>query len=160
MWEISTWWTAAAIAWWAGLAAALQYFNVSGEVVLILSILLFVDFILWITDAYMKDRYSVTSTQMWRGLVKKMTRWCLPLIVVWILRWAGMGELEIASTTIFSILIITEGYSIIGHIFSINSDWEKTLPEIDAIKMLTEVIFGLFKWKMPAEKKEEDKVEE
>lgn len=160
MWEVSTWGTVASVAWGFWLAAILEYFQVSWEVVLILSILLFVDFILWIADAYMKDRYSVTSTQMWRGLVKKMTRWCLPLIVIWILRWIWAGELEIASTTIFSILIITEGYSIIGHIFSINSDWEKTLPEIDAIKMLTEVIFGLFKGKLPAEKKEKDKMQE
>ena len=152
MWEVSTTWTIVGVTWWLSLAAILEYFSVSWEVVLILSILLLLDFVFWVTDAYMLDKYSVTSKEMWRGLVKKMTRWCLPLIVVAILRGAGMWELEVASTTIFSILIVTEWYSIIWHIYSINTG--KSLPEIDAFKLLTETILGLFKSKLP-EKKEE-----
>lgn len=76
-----------------------------------------------------------------------MTRWMLPLIVIAILRWVGTGDLQMASTVIYSILIITEGYSIIGHFFSINT-W-KDLPEIDAFEMLVKFITNLLKGKLP-----------
>ena len=52
-----------------------------------------------------------------------------------------------ASTVIYSILIITEGYSIIGHFFSINTG--KELPEIDAFEMLIRFITNLLKGKLP-----------
>lgn len=143
--------TAGAVASVAGgiwLAGILNYFQVSWEVLSILSILLALDYIFWIADAYLEDRTSVTSTKMWKGLVKKMTRWMLPLIVVWILRWVGAWDLAMVSTVIFSILIITEGYSIIGHIYSINSDGKK-IPEIDAMEMLLNFIVNTITWKLP-----------
>lgn len=77
-----------------------------------------------------------------------MTRWMLPLIVVAILRGVGAGELETVSTVIFSILIITEWYSIIWHIYSINSDWKK-IPEIDAMEMLLQFIINAIMGKLP-----------
>ena len=80
----------------------------------------------------------------------------LPLIVVLVLRWVGFENLEMVVTTIMSILIITEWYSIIGHIYSINT-WE-TLSEIDAFSLLLDFIIGIFKQKLPM--KEEKKVEE
>ena len=66
----------------------------------------------------------------------------------------GAWELEMASTVIFSILIITEGYSIIWHFFSINTG--KELPEIDAFEMLIQFIVKLIKWKLPDVKEKED----
>ena len=112
-----------------------------------------VDYIFWILDAYLKDKHSVTSSQMRRGVWRKMTRWMLPLIVIAILRGVGAWDLEMASTVIYSILIITEGYSIIGHFFSINTG--KELPEIDAFEMLIRFITNLLKGKLP-EVKEKD----
>ena len=156
MGEVSTWGTIASVAGGFWLAAVLEYFNVSWEVLAILSVLLALDYVFWVVDAYLLDRASVTSTKMWRGLAKKLTRWMLPMIVIIILKWIGADDIELASTIIFSILIITEGYSIIGHIYSINT-WEK-LPEIDALKLLFEFIANLLKWKLPV--KEEEKEEE
>ena len=74
----------------------------------------------------------------------------LPFLVIWILRWVWAWDLETVSTVIFSIIIITEGYSIIWHIYSINSDW-KQIPEIDAMSLLINFIANLIKWKMPKE---------
>lgn len=74
----------------------------------------------------------------------------LPFLVISILRWVWAWDLETVSTVIFSIIIITEGYSIIWHIYSINSDW-KQIPEIDAMSLLINFIANLIKWKMPKE---------
>ena len=154
MWEVSTGGTIASIAWGIWLAAVLEYFQVSSEVLIILSVLLALDYVFWVIDAYLKDRTQVTSTKMRRWLLKKMTRWMLPLVVIAILRWVWAWDLELASTVIFSILIITEGYSIIWHFFSINTG--KELPEIDAFEMLIQFIVKLIKWKLPDVKEKED----
>ena len=147
MGEISTGGMIATAIWGIWLASILEYFNVSWEVLIILSVMLALDYIFWIADAYIDDNMQVTSTKMWRGLFKKMTRRMLPLIVVAILRWVWAWDLEFVSTVIFSILIITEWYSIIWHIYSIN-EWEK-LPEIDAFKALVQFLARLLKGKLP-----------
>lgn len=148
MWETSTAGAVASVAGGIWLASILNYFQVSWEVLIILSVMLALDYIFWIADAYLEDKQQVTSTKMRRWLLKKMTRWMLPLIVVAILRGVGAGELETVSTVIFSILIITEWYSIIWHIYSINSDWKK-IPEIDAMEMLLQFIINAIMGKLP-----------
>lgn len=147
MWEVSTGGMVASVVWGVCLAWVLEYFQVSCETVIILFVMLFLDYVFWILDAYLKDKQSVTSTKMRQGFRRKMTRWMLPLIVIAILRGVGAWDLEMASTVIYSILIITEGYSIIGHFFSINTG--KELPEIDAFEMLIRFITNLLKGKLP-----------
>lgn len=147
MWEVSTWGTIATVAWWFGLAAILEYFQVSSETLIILSVMLALDYIFGVTDAYITDKQSVTSTKMRQWLVKKLTRWMLPLVVIAVLRWVWAWDLEYISMVIFSILIITEGYSIIWHFYSINAG--KQLPEIDCFEMLLNFIINIFKWTLP-----------
>lgn len=147
MWEISTWGTVATIAWWFGLAAVFEYFQVSEETLIVLSVMLALDYIFGVVDAYITDKESVTSTKMWQWLVKKLTRWMLPLVVIAVLRWVWVWDLEYISMVIFSILIITEGYSIIWHFYSINAG--KQIPEIDCFEMLLNFIINLFKWHLP-----------
>lgn len=156
MGEFSTTGAAASVAWWITLASALEYFHLGWEVAAIFAALIVLDFIFWISDAYIKDKQQVTSAKMRRWLAKKLSKMMLPLIVVLVLRWVGFENLEMVVTTIMSILIITEGYSIIWHIYSINT-WE-TLSEIDAFSLLLDFIIGIFKQKLPM--KEEKKVEE
>lgn len=159
--DIMTWWfsttgAVASVAWWITLASILEYFHLGWEVAAIFAALIVFDFIFWISDAYIKDKQQVTSAKMWRWLAKKLSKMMLPLIVVLVLRWVWFESLEMVVTTIMSILIITEGYSIIWHIYSINT-WE-TLSEIDAFSLLLDFIIGIFKQKLPM--KEEKKVEE
>jgi len=149
-WTTSTGWAITSVVGGIWLAGILEYFHVSGEVVVIFSVVLALDFVFGVLDAYLLDKYSVTSTQMWKWLRRKITRWMLPFLVIWILRWVWAWDLETVSTVIFSIIIITEGYSIIWHIYSINSDW-KQIPEIDAMSLLINFIANLIKWKMPKE---------
>lgn len=153
MWEFSTTGAVASVAWWLTLAGALEYFHLSWEVTAIFAALLVLDFIFWISDAYIEDKQQVTSTKMWRGLAKKLSKMMLPLIVVLVLKWIGFENLEMVVTTIFSILIITEGYSIVWHIYCINTG--KHVSEIDAFSYLFDFILGIFKAKLPSKEDEE-----
>lgn len=143
-------WAAVSVAWWVCLSEILNYFWISCEVLLILSVLLALDYIFWVVNAYITDRTSVTSAKMRKWLAKKLTRRMLPLVVILILKWLWVWEMETATTVVFSILIVTEWYSIIWHIYSINT-W-KQLPEIDAFEMLINFIVNLIKWNLPKSK--------
>lgn len=137
-------WFAFNIAWGVGLGVMLEYFWMTQETLIILTVMLLLDWIFWVTNAYIQG--TLQSKLMVTWLVKKLTRWLLPFIVIAVLRWAGFEKVDLISTTLLSILIVAEWYSVIGHIYSIN--YKQTLPEIDALKMLFEWIGKLFKWKL------------
>jgi len=62
------------------------------------------------------------------------------------------------ANVVMSVLIISEWYSILWHIYSINY-WKK-LPEIDALKALMEKVADIFRWELSKktdEKKEQDR---
>ena len=137
-------WFAFNIAWGVGLGVMLEYFWMTQETLIILTVMLLLDWIFWVTNAYIQG--TLQSKLMVTWLVKKLTRWLLPFIVIAVLRWAGFEKVDLISTTLLSILIVAEWYSVIGHIYSIN--YKQSLPEIDALKMLFEWIGKLFKWKL------------
>ena len=132
------------IAWGVGLGVMLEYFWMTQETLIILTVMLLLDWIFGVTNAYIQG--TLQSKLMVTWLVKKLTRWLLPFIVIAVLRWAGFEKVDLISTTLLSILIVAEWYSVIGHIYSIN--YKQALPEIDALKMLFEWIGKLFKWKL------------
>ena len=132
------------IAWGVGLGVILEYFWMTQETLIILTVMLLLDWIFWVTNAYIQG--TLQSNLMVTLLVKKLTRWMLPFIVIAVMRWAGFEKVDLISTTLLSILIVAEWYSVIGHIYSIN--YKQALPEIDALKMLFEWIGKLFKWKL------------
>lgn len=136
-------WAIMNIAGWLALGAILDYFWMSWETLIILSSMLILDRIFWIVDAYIQG--TLQSKVMVNGLIKKLTRWCFPFIVIAVLRWAGFSEVDLISTAMLSILIVAEWYSIVGHIYSIN--YKETLPEIDCMKILMRQIAELFKKK-------------
>lgn len=134
------------------LTGILNYFGMSGEMLSILSILLLVDFIFGVLRAKYKKE-SITSDNMSRWVIRKMARWCIPFIVVAIFRGAGIDGAERLSNTIMGILIVAEGYSILRHIYNINTN--KDLPEIDVFDALMKKLtdFLISKWpKFPGEK--------
>lgn len=137
-------WAIVNIAWGLTLWVILEYFGISGETLIILSCMLLLDWIFGVIDAYMQG--TLESKLMVRWLIKKLTRWCFPFIVIWVLRWAGFENTEIIVTAMLSILIVAEGYSVIWHIYSIN--YKEQLPEIDALKMLFQWVGKLFKGKV------------
>ncbi len=150
-------WVAINIIWWITLGTALEYFWMTQETLIILTVMLLLDWIFWVIDAYMRG--TLQSKLMVNGLVKKLTRRCLPFIVIAIMRWAGFDKIDLISTVILSILIVAEWYSVIGHIYSIN--YKEELPEIDALKQLIQWISKIFKSKIDdLTPKDEDKWED
>ena len=142
---MTTWqWVAMNIAWGIWLWVVLEYFWMSQETLIILTVMLLLDWIFWVINAYIQ--WTLQSKLMVTGLVKKLTRWCLPFIVIAVMRWAGFEKVELVATVMLSILIVAEWYSVIGHIYSIN--YKESLPEIDALKLLFNWLGKLFKSKL------------
>ncbi len=139
-------WEAVAInlAWWISLWVILEYFWMSQEALIILTVMLLLDRIFWVIDAYIQE--TLQSKLMVTWLVKKLTRRMLPFIVIAIMRWAGFENIDLIATIILSILIVAEGYSVVWHIYSINY-WEQIM-EIDALKLMFEWIANLLRTKI------------
>lgn len=127
-----------------GLWVVLEYFWMSQETLIILTSMLLLDWIFWVVDAYIQ--WNLQSRLMVNGLIKKLTRWMLPFIVIAVMRGAWFEKVDLVATVMLSILIVAEWYSVIGHIYSIN--YKESLPEIDALKMLFQWIAKLFKGKI------------
>lgn len=144
MWEASGTGAVANVIWWLALWEILKYFWMTSETLIILTVVLVLDRVFGVINAYIQE--NLQSKLMVNGLIKKLTRWSIPFIVIAVLRWAGFENIEMISTSILSILIVAEWYSIIWHIYSIN--YRQQLPEIDALKALLEWIARLFKWKI------------
>ena len=137
-------WFALNIAGWVSLWLILEYFWMTQETLIILTAMLVLDWIFWVVDAYIQ--WTLQSKLMVNWLVKKLTRWMLPFIVIAVLRWAWFDRVDLISTVLLSILIVAEWYSVIWHIYSINY-WEQ-IAEIDALKALFQRIARLFKAKI------------
>jgi len=135
-------WALVGILGWISVAGILEYFSISGEGLIILTVMLCLDFIFWILSA--KSRGEKIESRRWQhGLVKKLTRWLLPFIVVAWLKRTGMPWIEGLVSVIIWMIVFSELYSIIGHIYSIN--YGEELPEVDAFKMLLNGLTKLLK---------------
>ena len=75
--------------------------------------------------------------------MNKITKLLLPMIVVIVLKWVWFKEMDFLISSIMWIMIVSEWYSIIWHLYSINT-W-KQLPEIDAFELLILKILSIFK---------------
>ena len=116
------------------LAKILEYFWVSWHTTIVFSIVLLLDFIFGVTAAYVCDKQSVTSTKGWAGIVRKITRFLLPFILIAALKGVGVKDTWQLTNVVFTIMIVTETYSIISNIYAIN--FKKRLPEIDVFEHL------------------------
>ncbi len=137
-WEWALIW----IAWGLGVAEILNYFWISGEWLIIMSVMLVLDFLFWLISAKARgEKIESRKCQVW--LIKKMSRRLLPFIVAWWLKWTWMPWIEALTTAIVGMIVFSELYSIIGHIYCIN--YKEELPEIDAFKMLLNSIVKVIK---------------
>ena len=107
-----------------------------------MSVMLVLDFIFGIASAKNRGE-EIKSSIRQKGLVKKITRWTLPFIVAGGLARTGMQGINLLVDAIIGMIIFSELYSIIGHIYSINYGQE--LPELDAFKMLLESLTKILK---------------
>lgn len=128
--------------WWIWVAWILDYFWIVHDWFVIMSVMLLIDWWFWIASAYfLWEKVESRTMRLW--LVKKCTRRLLPFIVAWALKrtWFPVDKLI---TAILWIIVFSEAYSVIWHIYSINT--KEKLPEIDAFKMLIWKLSWLFKW--------------
>lgn len=128
--------------WWIWVAWILDYFWIVHDWFIIMSVMLIIDWWFWIASAYfLWEKVESRTMRLW--LVKKCTRRLLPFIVAWALKrtWFPVDKLI---TAILWIIVFSEAYSVIWHIYSINT--KEKLPEIDAFKMLIWKLSWLFKW--------------
>lgn len=124
------------------MAWILEYFWMSWEWLIIMTIMLVLDLMFGLLSA--KARWqAIESKKLQEWLMKKMTRWLLPFIVAWWLKWTWMPWIESLTIAIVWMIVFSELYSIIGHIYSIN--YKEELPEIDAFKMLLNSIVKILK---------------
>lgn len=128
---------------WVSLWWILNYLGIDWENLTIFAVVLCLDFIFWIADVYVTDKSEIKSWKARRWLFNKVTKLLLPMIVVIILKGVGFENMKFLVSAIMWILIVSEWYSIIGHIYSINTG--KKLPEIDAFEMLVSKIAEVFK---------------
>ena len=151
-------WALVGIIGWIWLWGILEYFSISQEWLVIMTVMLILDFVFWIVSA--KVRWEeITSQKRWKWLVKKLTRWLLPFIIAGWLSWTWMWWMNLLIDTILWMIVFSELYSIIGHIYSIN--YGEELPEVDAFKMLlnglTKLLKNLISKKESDLNKDEDK---
>ena len=131
------------ILWGISFWSLLSYLWIDWETLSIFAVVLFLDFVFWIIDVYLFDKSLITSKKAWRWLLNKITKLLLPMIVVIVLKWVWFKEMDFLISSIMWIMIVSEGYSIIWHLYSINT-W-KQLPEIDAFELLISKILSIFK---------------
>ena len=135
-------WALIWIAWWLGVAKVLDYFSISWEWLIIMTSMLVLDMIFWLISA--KARWeTIQSKLLQQWLMKKMTRWLLPFIVALWLKRTWLPWIENLIHVIVWMIVFSELYSIIGHIYSIN--YNEELPEVDAFKMLLNWIVKFLK---------------
>lgn len=159
MWE--TEWALVGLVGGLSVAGIIDYFSINEEWLLVMSIMLIVDFIFWIVAAKVRGE-KIESKKWQEGLVRKLSRWVIPFAVAWWLKWTWMWGIEELNIAILWMIIFSELYSIIWHIYSIN--YHEELPELDSFKLLLNWIAKLLKslvtksWKKFEQ--ENDKLEE
>lgn len=145
-------WVLVWIIWWLGMAEILEYFGMTKEGLIVMSAMLVLDFLFWLVDAKARgEKIESSKRQTW--LIKKVVRWLLPFIVAWGLKWTGM-PVDALVSAIVGMIVFSELYSIIGHIYWIN--YKEKLPEVDAFKMLLNGLVKILKNLISKKEKEID----
>ncbi len=155
MWEAE--WALIGIVGGLSVAGILDYFSINEEWFVVMSILLIVDFIFWIVAAKVRGE-AIESKKRQEWLIRKISRWVIPFLVAWWLKRTWMWGIEELNLAILWMIVFSELYSIIWHIYSIN--YKQELPELDTFKLLLNWIAKLLKWLVTKNsKKIEDKEE-
>lgn len=137
-----TQWALFWIFWWLTVAWILEYFSISQEWLIVMTVMLLLDLIFWLLSA--KSRWQqIESKRLSEWLAKKTVRRLLPFIVALWLKRTWMPWIEALITAIVWMIVFSELYSIIWHIYSIN--YKEELPEVDAFKMLLNSLVKIIK---------------
>lgn len=140
MWE--TEWALVGIVGGLSVASILEYFSISSEGLIVMSAMLIIDFIFWVIAAKARGE-TIESKKMQQWLVRKLSRWVIPFVVAWGLKRTWVWWMEELIIAIMWMIIFSELYSVVRHIYSIN--YKEDLPELDSFKLLLNWIAKLLK---------------
>lgn len=122
--------------------AAFFLAGLNSESYVILTFFMVLDFFLGIARAgYINGGASIKSYKMIAGFVTKILVTCVPLVVVWAGRGA-MIDLRFLAQWSVGILILSQAYSVLGHINAIRVG--KDIAEFDMVSALLANLRGIF----------------
>lgn len=129
---------------WSLLSGWFIYLGMNEQPIWIFSILMVIDFVTGILASYVADKNEVKSKTAVNWLIRKVSIFMIPFVVALVIKGGGYtGDLANGLvTTIVSLLIVSEGYSVLGNIYGIKTG--KKVPEIDATERLLDFVRGLF----------------
>lgn len=110
----------------------LAYLQISQEPFILFAVLLFIDYITGLMKAK-RLQISITSNKMKYGLLSKLSLLFIPIVLAIGAKAVG-ADFTFILITGMNILIVSEVYSIIGNIYSVQTKEE--LPEYDAVAMI------------------------
>lgn len=129
-----------------GLWSAFLYLGIDQTPIFIFAILIAIDFVTWLIASFIVDKTSIKSLRAIQWIFKKSATFMIPFVVALVGKGAGYEDMSAMVTTIISLLIVSEGYSIIANIHAINT--KERLPEIDAVGNIIKRILQMFQPKM------------
>lgn len=115
----------------------LTYLHISHEVFSVFSVLIVIDTVAAIIASYIDDKW-VTSHRLWTWVLKKCMMIIIPLTIALVAKgaWFDTTYTSWLISTVMTMLVFGEGYSIIGHIYTIK--YGKKIPELDVVKLVLE----------------------
>jgi toxin secretion/phage lysis holin len=128
----------AKIFWYITIIYIFDFLDIQSTQVTILSIMMIIDTISWISKQWKLDKFKISSHSLWQGLMKKI------LTMIFLFSFALMFKgIEVDGSayikSILSILIMSEFYSIVQNIYSFRT-WKK-ITEYDVISVLLKYIW-------------------
>lgn len=123
--------------------ASLKYLEVTPVSVEVLAALLVADLITGIVRAGLVDGWrSIQSNKMQRGIMAKMFILLVPIILSLSGKAIGI-DIGVIAQACINVLVLSEGYSIVGNIYSIRTGNERV--EFDAISYVLKQVQGFLK---------------
>ena len=114
------------------------YLWIQWEALFLLWVLIVIDTLLGYIDANVKKCFSSTKAYIW--LLKKMVLLLIPITfaIAWKIVWQDVSGIV---ASILWLLAVAQVYSIVAHIYSINT-WEK-LTEYDAVTVVVKYLWDM-----------------
>lgn len=115
----------------------LTYLHISHEVFFVFSVLIVIDTVAAIVASYIDDKW-VTSHRLGTGILKKCMMIIIPLTIALVAKgaWFDSKYTSWLVSSVLTMLVFGEGYSIIWHIYAIR--YGKKIPELDVVKLILE----------------------
>lgn len=118
--------------WYLWVAAFFAYLNIPDTQLYILSILMTIDFMFWVTRQFVLDKSEITSHKAWLWLFKKVSTLWLVLSMWLMFKGISLDGRDYIEWMLW-IFIMAEFYSITRSVYAIRTG--KMLPEYDVISL-------------------------